>query len=105
MYHRIPLSVEVRRVLKLLTYTLTALLLISSVYYFIKSSNTAEEGYKLKENQLIQRKLETENKILKQNVLDAQSLNEVQQSSVVGKMEQPEKQIFVEPKGPLGKRK
>lgn len=102
--NRVPLSIEVRRVLKLLTYTLTALLLISSVYYFIKSSNTAEKGYRLKENQMLQKQLETENKILKQNVLDAQSLNEVENSNVVEGLQHPEKQIFIEPKGPLGKR-
>ncbi|MEK7172195.1 MAG: hypothetical protein AAB739_04770 [Patescibacteria group bacterium] len=101
---RIPLSVEVRKVLKLLTYTLTALLLLISTYYFVKSTNTAEKGYRLKENQMQKYKLESENKILKQNVLDAQSLNEVQNSDIVEKLQQPEKQIFMEPKGPLGRR-
>ena len=101
---RIPLSIEVRKVLRLLTYTLTGLLLVISAYYFVKSTNTAEKGYRLKENQMQKYKLESENKILKQNVLDAQSLNEFQNSDIVEKLQQPEKQIFVEPRGPLGRR-
>lgn len=104
MYHRIPLSIEVKKVLKLLTYTLLGMLLLSSVYFFAKTSNTAEKGYALRENQLLQKKLESENRILKQQVLDAQSLSRLKKSDVVSEMAQPEKPIYVVPKGPLGKK-
>lgn len=104
MYRRIPLSIEVKKVLKLLMYTLMCMLFAVSAYFFVKTSNTAEMGYQLRENQMKQKTLEAENRILKQHVLDAQSLDEVQSSGVVKKMEQPVQQIFVQPKGPLSRK-
>lgn len=105
MPYRIPLSIEVRKVLTLLIYTLVCVLFLLSAYFFIKMSNTAERGYALGENQLRQKDLEFENRFLKQQVLDLQSLKEVKGSNVVKKMIAPESTIFVPPNGPLSKRK
>jgi hypothetical protein len=62
---RVPLSIEVQNVLKMLSYTLLGMLVAISAYFFIKTTNTAERGYSLRENQLRQRDLEAENRILK----------------------------------------
>lgn len=105
MYRRIPLSIEVHKVLKMLSFTLLGMLVVVSAYFFVKMTYTAERGYSLKENQLRQRSLESENRILKQRVLDAQSLNELKNSEVVGKMTPPENSVYVKPKGPLSKKK
>jgi hypothetical protein len=105
MHHRIPLSIEVRKVLKLLMYTLFGLLIILSVYFFIKASGTAESGYSLRENQVKKSELEAENRILKQRVLDAQSLNKLETSDVKENMAEPVAPVFVEPRGPLSRRK
>jgi hypothetical protein len=105
MYRRIPLSIEVKRVLKLLMATLCGMLIALSVYYFLKSSGTAEKGYLLRENQLRQKTLESENRILKQQVLDAQSIRKLEKSDVVSEMGPAEKPIYVEPKGPLTRRR
>lgn len=105
MKRRIPLSVEVQKVLKMLTFTLLGMLAVISSYFFIKTTNTAERGYSLRENQLQQRHLESENRILKQRVLDAQSLNEVKNSEVVRDMNPPENPVYIKPKGPLGKKR
>lgn len=105
MYRRIPLSVEVKRVLKLLMITLCGMLIIISGYFFLKSSGTAGKGYHLRENQLRQKTLESENRILKQQVLDAQSIKKLEKSDVISEMVKPEKPIFVKPKGPLSRRR
>jgi len=105
MYHRIPLSIEVKRVLKLLMATLCGMLVILSSYYFLKSSGTAERGYHLRENQFRQKILEAENRILKQQVLDAQAVTKLEKSDVISDMVKPEKPVFVEPKGPLTRRR
>lgn len=105
MYKRTPLSVEVKKVLKLLSYTMVTLLVVSSAYFFIKMSFTAESGYSMRENQLRQQVLEDENRILKKRLLDAQSLEALQQSKVLKEMEEPESTVYVLPKGPLTKRK
>lgn len=105
MYRKIPLSIEVKKVLKMLIYTLCIMLVVLSGYYFLKASGTAGRGYLLRENQLRQKTLESENRILKQQVLDAQSLNYLKRSDVVSEMGPAEKPIYVEPKGPLSQRK
>ncbi|MEK9133165.1 MAG: hypothetical protein AAB606_05700 [Patescibacteria group bacterium] len=104
MYRRVPLSVEVPRVLQLLIYTLLGLLVMTSAYFFFKTSNTAERGYSMRENQIRQQNLESENRILKQKVLDVQSLSELRASDVVKDLEEPNSPTFVEPKGPLTRR-
>lgn len=105
MHHRIPLSVEVKRVLKLLMYTMFALLFSASAYFFVKMSSTTESGYAFRENQIRQNSLESENRLRRQRVLDAQSLYEVKTSNVVEKMTEPDSKTYVEPKGPISKRK
>ncbi len=80
------------------------MLLIGSVYYFTQMTDNAEKGYKLRENQLLQKELESKNKMLRQSVLEAQTLNEVKKSDVVSEMIEPALPVFIEPKGPLGKR-
>lgn len=104
MRGRTPLSIEVKKVLKMLMYTLSGLLLAASAYFFLKTGVTAERGYQLRENQLRQKTLEFENRILKQRVLDAQSLSGLKESNVVRNLQEPETRIFMEEKGPLGKR-
>ncbi len=105
MYHRIPLSIEARKVLRLLMYTLLGLLFTTSAYFFVAMSNTAESGYAVQENQLKQKNLELENHFLKQRLLDAQSLSELKNSKVVEGMIEPDTKIYVAPKSPLSRRK
>ena len=105
MRNRTPLSIEVKQVLKWLMYTLCGMLLMSSAYFFVKMSNTAEKGYMLRENQIRQKNLESENRILQQQVLEAQSLNTLQSSNTASKLVSPDKPLYVMPKGPLTKRK
>ena len=102
---RIPLSIEVKKVLRLLMYTLLGMLIFVSIYFFAKTTSTAERGYSLKESQLQKNTLESENRILKQRVLDTQSLNEVKNSSAVEGMTEPAQTIFIKPKGPLTQRR
>lgn len=95
---RIPLSIEVRKVLKLLIYTLFGMLIVLSAYFFIKTSYSTEKGYALREGQMLQKNLEAENRILKQRVLDAQSLNELKNSDAVQDMTEPAAPTYVAPK-------
>lgn len=105
MYHRIPLSIEVRKVLKLLMYTLFVLVFSISGYFFLGTSSSAERGYNLRENILRQKDLETENRLLKQRVIEAQSLTELKENALIKKLAEPDSIIFVPKKGPLSKRK
>lgn len=98
MNRRIPLSIEVKKVLKLFTVTLIGLIALASSLYFVKMTNSAESGYQLRENQLRQKTLESENRILEQQLLKAQSLAELKQSDVVKKLAPPENQVYVKEK-------
>lgn len=100
---RIPLSLEVKKVLKMLMGTLLVLVLGVSGFYFFKATDTAERGYQLRETDLKKQHLEAENRILKQQVLDAQSLVKLSQSGAVSHMRPQENQIFVKPQAPLKK--
>lgn len=101
---RVPLSIEVKKVLNMLMYTLCSMLIVTSGYFFVKTSSTAERGYSLKENQVEQKKLESENRLLKQQVLEAQSIVELKKSEIVEGMQPPEKKIFIEPRGPISRK-
>jgi uncharacterized protein YxeA len=104
MSQRIPLSIEVKKVMKLLIATLLALLVFGSVYFFLKTSNTAEKGYVLKESQIRKEELEAQQRILQKRVLNAQSMNELKKSDTVGEMAEPDKQIYLIPRGPIGRK-
>ncbi|MBI2453587.1 hypothetical protein HYV58_00220 [Candidatus Peregrinibacteria bacterium] len=104
MRPRIPLSVEVKKVLSMLMVTLCAMLFATSSYFFWKMSAGAEKGYQLKENQLRREVLESDKRLLEQRVLEAQSLQNLQNSAVVEKMAPPEKTQYIIPRGPLTKR-
>ncbi len=86
-------------------YTLFSMLLVTSVYFFAKTSSTAEKGYSFKESQIRLKELESKNRILQQEVLDAQSLQKLKSSETVSNMLEPESSIYIAPKGPLSKRK
>lgn len=103
---RVPLSIEVRRVLKLLIGTLFGMLLATSAYFFVKMSTTAEQGYVFRENQLRQRSLESENRILKQQLLEVQSIENLQKSAQFKEFVAPETApVYVKPAGPISKKK
>lgn len=104
MYRKTPLSMEVRRVLKLLMGTLFGLLVVVSGYFFIKMSNTAELGYVFKENQVKQKQLESENRILKQQVLQLQSINAIEGSDSIKDMQLPQAETYVEPVKPISRK-
>lgn len=102
---RTPLSIEVKKVLKLLMYTLLGMLLVSSSYIFLKMSTDGQKGYLLREHQSRQRALEGENRLLKKQVLDVQSLSELKVSPILKEMAEPEKSLYVETSRPLTKKR
>jgi hypothetical protein len=99
MAHRIPLSFEVNKSLNMLMFTLLMMLLSISVYFFISVTNTAEIGYLIRENQLIQKQLESDNRTLKQQVMKAQSINMIKDQSRA--LQEPNGTHFVHPRRPL----
>lgn len=105
MYRRTPLSHEVKKILTMLMYTLLSILLVSSAYFFVKMSNTAERGYSFRENQLRQQYLDSENRTLKQRLLEVQSITELKQDPITKDMIEPATTIFVPAKSAVSKRK
>ncbi|PIQ77457.1 hypothetical protein COV82_04420 [Candidatus Peregrinibacteria bacterium CG11_big_fil_rev_8_21_14_0_20_46_8] len=97
--HRTPLSQEVRKSLNMLMFTLFGMLLAISIYFFLRVTSTAEIGYLMRQNQTVQAQLETENRILKQKVMEAQSITTIKEESVP--LQQPTGTHFVHPRRPL----
>ena len=102
-YKRTPLSVEVNKALRMLLVTVTLLLVGVSAYFFVHMSVRAEKGSLVRENQLTQQQLEDENRLLKEQVLEAQSLDHIQSSDEVDGMEPADNEVYMEPFGPLSK--
>lgn len=100
-YKRTPLSVEVNKTTKMLLITLSIMLTSVSVYFFIHMSANAEKGSLVRENQLTQKNLENENRLLKEQVLEAQSLEHIQKSSEVEEMSPAGREVYIKPQGPL----
>ncbi len=98
---RVPLSIEVKKVLKMLVYTLSAMVLSISAYFFINTSSTAEKGYSMKENQVRRQELEDQNRILEQRLLEVQSIKALKNSSIVQDMVESKAPIYIEARGPL----
>ena len=96
-----PLSIEVKKALKLLIGTLLLLLVSISGYFFLKMSGVAEKGSAFRENQLRQKELESQNRQLRQQVLEAQAMNNLG----LGDMQQPNGTIFVGPERPISSRR
>ena len=104
MYHRTPLSFQIKKAKDLLIATLLGMLVLVSGYFFLRTTNSAEKGYLLRENQLRQSTLESDNRLLKQQLLQVQSINSLKGSNTVLNMQEPATTIYVEPKGPLTQR-
>lgn len=100
-YHRTTLSAQVRSSLKLLMITLLLLLIATSTFFFLNTSTTAEKGGQVLEGQVEMRELEAQNRILKQKVLEEQSIEQIESSETINGMEAAPKPIFIKPKGPL----
>lgn len=95
---RQPLSHEVKRVLKALMVTLSLLFIGLSALFLFQTSKSAEQGFLLRQTKLENEKAKTENRDLKQKVLQAQSFQKIQESKVLKKMEEASAPTYVPPK-------
>ena len=91
------LSHEVREVLKILSITLISIMLVSSFFFLFSMSKTAQQGYSLRQNEIINRQLLEKNRLLYEQVLKSQSFRELLQSDAISEMEKIEKPIYVLP--------
>ena len=83
---RIPLSIEVRKVMQALMFTLGGLFLGLSVFYLYQTSTFTEQGISLKSSQITNAQLEAENRELKQKVLNAQTMETLTESPLLKQM-------------------
>lgn len=104
MQTRKTLSFEIKEARNMLIYTLLGMLIIVSAYFFIKTSSSAEKGYLLNENQSIQKDLGSQNRLLKQQLLEAQSISALKSDETVKSMQNPENIIYVKPPEPKKRR-
>ena len=82
--------------------TLFGLLITVTGYFFINTTVTAENGSLINKNQTIKNKLEAENRTLKQQVIDAQSIYTINNEAQT--LEQPVGTYFIHPRRPLSSR-
>lgn len=95
---RPPLSTEVRRVLQALMVTLSLLFLGMSVVFLYQTSKSAEQSFLLRQTRLENEKQKSENRELKQKVLQVQSFQNISESEVLEKMDEMTAPVYLPPK-------
>jgi len=92
-----PLSHEVATVMKYLMATLIAMALTSSFIFLFNTSKTAQQGYLLRQNQMVNRELLEENQVLQEKVLKSQSFQRILNSDEIIEMEKSAPPVYVLP--------
>ncbi|MEK7528693.1 MAG: hypothetical protein AAB592_02920 [Patescibacteria group bacterium] len=92
-----PLSEEVTRVIKYLAATLICIVLFASFFFLLSTSKTAQQGYELRQSQMLNRDLREQNRVLEEDVLRSQSSNAIEESEEVDDMVDAENPIYILP--------
>ena len=82
-----PLSVEVKSMYRLLTVTVTILSITVTLSYLYLSSLKPAKGYTLKQMQIDNENLQSENRDLEREIIDARSYIQLQNSDELKGME------------------
>jgi ATP-dependent Zn protease len=91
-----PLSVEIRKSIFMLIFTLLSIIVLVSIVYLLNSSQTNQKGNALKQQQLEKDALKEQSNQLVNTLIKAQSYNKIENSELVKNMIKPETPIYIE---------
>jgi hypothetical protein len=95
---KIPLSVQVKKSIYLLLSALLALIVILSIVFLLNTSQSAQKGHILNQEQLRKEQLLLQNRNLIQKIIEAQAYSKIEESPLINSMIKPENPIYIEPK-------
>lgn len=95
---RTPLSVEIKKSISMLLFTLLAIIILVSIVYLLNSSQTSQKGNSLKQQQLEKEQLQEKSHDLIKMLIDAQSFKNIENSNLVKSMVKPDKPVYLDQK-------
>ncbi|MCC6643124.1 hypothetical protein IT411_00050 [Candidatus Peregrinibacteria bacterium] len=95
---RTPLSVEIKKSISMLLFTLLAIIILVSIVYLLNSSQTSQKGNSLKQQQLQKEQLQGKSHDLIQLLINAQSFKNIENSDLVKSMVKPDKPVYLDQK-------
>lgn len=91
-----PLSLEIKKSIYMLGFTLLCIIILVSIVYLLNSSQSTQKGYSLKQDQLQKDALVEQSNDLVRKIIDAQSYTTIEKSNLVKSMVKPEKPVYVD---------
>ncbi len=93
---RTPLSIEIKKSIFALIFTLLVIIVLTSIVYLLNSSQSNQKGYSIKDEQIKQDQLVEQGRELIQKIIQAQSTHNLEENSIVQQMIKPEHLIYLE---------
>lgn len=85
-----PLSIEIKKSVYMLIFTLLSIIVLVSIVYLLNSSQSTQKGYSLKQQQLEKDNLIEESHDLVRKIIQAQSFSNIENSTLVKAMIKPQ---------------
>ncbi len=93
---RTPLSLEIRKSIYLLIFTLLAIIVLVSIVYLLNSSQSTQKGYSIKAGQLYQDTLTEQGRQLVGKIIQAQSYSNIENNNWVKSMIKPDSLTYID---------
>lgn len=101
--NRTTLSVEIKKSIYMLIFTLLAIIVLVSIVYLLNSSQSTQKGYSIKAEQLQQDTLTEQGRELVSKIIQAQAYANIENSDWVKKMTKPDGLTYVDNPADPGK--
>lgn len=94
-FSREPLSLKINKTIFALVITLGLMIVILAVLFLTMVSSSGQKGYLLKELQIQNNQLQTENEKLKTELTEKLSFQKIENTEKVKEMTKPEAKVFI----------
>lgn len=105
MPSRTPLSLEIKKSIFMLIFTLLAIIVLVSIVYLLNSSQSTQKGYSIKQQQLEQDQLTERSRALVEQIIQAQSSETTDHNDIVKNMVKPDDLTYINNPATPGKSK
>jgi len=93
-----PLSLEIKRSISLLIFTLLCIIIFVSIVFLLNMNQSSQKGYSLKAQQLIKDELLMENRTLLEKIVEVKSYKFLENNPLIQGMVKPSEPIFMKEK-------
>lgn len=92
-----PLSTEIRKSILHLMITLIFMIVVLGTIYMLNTTQSSQKGYILQNQRLEKETLETEQRALIQEIINAKSIRNIEENPIVKGMQKPENPKYILP--------